>query len=145
MGLGNEYSWMSIGVYLGIFFTSLFVIIQLAQFNQRKLNNNLLSLAEGMRIGLGILLIGFLMIVLSQIIIWECLTDKDLLISSVQEFMKNTLPPEALTDEMLEKAAEDSRNPFSFRQIATRIGADLLIISLYTLITGLVIKKSKSN
>ena len=145
MGLGNEFSWMTLGVYFGIFFTSIFVIIPLAQFNQRKLNNNLLSLGEGMKIGLGILLIGFLMIVISQIIIWEFLTDKDQLISSVQEFVIAVTPPEALTDEMLEKAAEDSSNPFSIRQISSRIASNLFIISLYTLITGLVIKKSKSN
>ena len=145
MGLGNEFSWMTLGVYFGIFFTSIFVIIPLAQFNQRKLNNNLLSLGEGMKIGLGILLIGFLMVVISQIIIWEFLTDKDQLVSSAQEFMMGTVPPEMLTDEMLEQNAKDARNPFSFRQIASRISFNLIIISLYTLITGLVIKKSKSN
>ena len=98
-----------------------------------------------MKIGLGILLIGFLMVVISQIIIWEFLTDKDQLVSSAQEFMMGTVPPEMLTDEMLEQNAKDARNPFSFRQIASRISFNLIIISLYTLITGLVIKKSKSN
>ena len=145
MGLSNEISWMAIGVYLGIFFISIFVIIPLAQLNQRKLNNNLLSLGEGMKIGLGIFLIGFLMVVISQIIIWEFITDKDQLVSSAQEFMMDTVPPEMLTDEMLEQNARDARNPFSFRQIASRISFNLIIISLYTLITGLVIKKSKSN
>ena len=145
MGLSNEFSWMTIGVYFGIFFTSLFIIIPLAQFNQRKSNNNLLSLAEGMKIGLGIFLIGFLMIVMSQIIIWEFLTKQDQFVSSLQEFMIDTMPPEALTDEMLYQAAEDARNPFSLRQITQKISGNLLVISLYTLITSLVIKKSKSN
>ena len=145
MGLGNEISLMTAVAYYGIFFISIFVIIPLAQLNQRKLNNNLLSLGEGMKIGLGILLIGFLMVVISQIIIWEFITDKDQLVSSAQELMIDSVPPEMLTDEMLEQSAKDARNPFGFRQIAYRISFNLIVISVYTLITGLVIKKSKSN
>lgn len=144
MGISNEFSWTAIGVYYAVFCTSILVIIPLSQFNFRKLNDNFLSLTEAMKLGLGILLIGLILNISSQLFIWEFLTDQDLMISSIENFMIESVPPEMLTDEMIDKAAEDTRNQFSFASIGSRLLSNLILFSLYTLIMGLALKRTKS-
>ena len=97
-----------------------------------------------MKLGLGILLIGLILNISSQLFIWEFLTDQDLMISSIENFMIESVPPEMLTDEMIDKAAEDTRNQFSFASIGSRLLSNLILFSLYTLIMGLALKRTKS-
>tara|TARA_X000000368_G_C22692632_1_gene563272 strand:- start:55 stop:588 length:534 start_codon:yes stop_codon:yes gene_type:complete len=144
MGISNEFSWTAIGVYYAVFFSSILVIIPLSLFNFRKLNDNFLSLTEAMKLGLGILLIGLIINISSQLIIWEFLTDQNQMISSIENFMIENVPPEMLTDEMIVQATEDTRNQFSFASIGTRLLSNLILISLYTLIMGLAFKRTKS-
>jgi hypothetical protein len=144
MGISNEFSWTAIGVYYAVFCTSILVIIPLSQFNFRKLNDNFLSLTEAMKLGLGILLIGLILNISAQLFIWEFLTDQDLMISSIENFMIESVPPEMLTDEMIDKAVEDTRNQFSFASIGSRLLSNLILFSLYTLIMGLALKRTKS-
>ena len=144
MGISNEFSWTAIGVYYAVFCTSILVIIPLSQFNFRKLNDNFLSLTEAMKLSLGILLIVLILNISSQLFIWEFLTNQDLMISSIENFMIESVPPEMLTDEMIDKAAEDTRNQFSFASIGSRLLSNLILFSLYTLIMGLALKRTKS-
>ena len=144
MGISNEFSWLAVGVYYSVFSLSILVIIPLGIFNFRKLNDNFLSLTEAMKLGLGILLIGLILNISSQLFIWEFLTNQDLMISSIENFMIEIVPPEQLTDEMIIKATEDTRNQFSFTSIGTRLLSNLILFSLYTLIMGLAFKRTKS-
>ena len=93
-----------------------------------------------MKLGLGILLIGLLIIIFSQLIIWEFITDQGQFIISTENAIKDNIPPEMLTDEILEEAREDIKKQFSFRSITVRIMTNLFLISIYTLITGLALK-----
>ena len=144
MGVSNEFSWTAIGVYYAVFCTSILVIIPLGQFNFRKLNDNFMSLTEAMKLGLGILLIGLILNISSQLVIWEFLTDQDLMISSYENFLIESVTPEMLTDEMIDKGAEDYRNRFSFASIGSQLLRNLILFSLYTLIMGLALKRTKS-
>jgi len=144
MGISNEFSWLAVGVYYSVFSLSILVIIPLGIFNFRKLNDNFLSLTEAMKLGLGILLIGLIINISSQLFIWEFLTDQNQMISSFENFMIEIVPPEQLTDEMIIKATENIRNQFSFASIGTRLLSNLILFSLYTLIMGLAFKRTKS-
>ena len=143
MGLNNEVSWTAILVYYGVFFTSIFVIIPLGQYEYRKINGGVLSLEEAMKLGLGILLLGLILNIFSQLIIWEFITDQDSFLSSYERFIIDNFPPEMLTDEIIEESINDTKNQFSFASIGTRLLANLILIAIYTLITGLVLKKNK--
>tara|TARA_B100000989_G_scaffold63530_1_gene43918 strand:+ start:420 stop:944 length:525 start_codon:yes stop_codon:yes gene_type:complete len=140
MGLSDEFSMTIIGFYYAVFFTTIFIIIPLSQYNFKRLNNGILSLSEAMKLGLGILLIGLLIIIFSQLIIWEFITDQGQFIISTENAIKDNIPPEMLTDEILEEAREDIKKQFSFRSITVRIMTNLFLISIYTLITGLALK-----
>tara|TARA_B100000900_G_C20381713_1_gene634857 strand:+ start:63 stop:587 length:525 start_codon:yes stop_codon:yes gene_type:complete len=140
MGLSNEFSMNIIGAYYAIFFTSIFIIIPLSQYNFKRLNDGLLSLSEAMKLGLGILLIGLLMIIFSQLIIWEFITNQEQFLISTENAIINGISPEMLTDDILEQAREDIKKQFSVGSIAVRIMTNLFLISIYTLITGLAFK-----